>query len=86
MIACHTVLILIKPNFQSNSKGNKPLVDGKDTLGPMLPGQNHDLTSEQLRAGFEARQSSLAYQEMLVRSSITFSLCSGSNNLYTGAT
>ena len=50
------------------------MVDGKDTSGPRLLGQNHDLAPEQLRAGFEARQSNPAYQEMLVRSSTIFSV------------
>jgi hypothetical protein len=43
------------------------VLDAKENIAPKLPFQPNDLTSDQLMAGFRARQASSAYQEMLVR-------------------
>lgn len=51
--------------FQLN-KTAKQVLDSKEHAVSRPPVQGNDLTSDQLMAGFEARQASPGYQEMLV--------------------
>lgn len=52
--------------FQAIEGGTKQVVETQDLIGSRSTDHNRDVVSEQLIAGFKARQASLAYQEMLV--------------------
>ncbi|KAJ7170010.1 P-loop containing nucleoside triphosphate hydrolase protein [Mycena filopes] len=51
--------------YKANSKPTKQALATKATSAPRPLGQANDLASEQIAAGFQARQASPAYQEML---------------------
>ncbi|KAJ7110080.1 P-loop containing nucleoside triphosphate hydrolase protein [Mycena epipterygia] len=56
----------LEPDLKANGKGTKYPSEVKASSAPRTLAQANELASEQIAAGFRARQTSPAYQEMLV--------------------